>query len=159
MRYGHLPATDSKDNPRHEKITNTKITKRQDDKGNPVPFTFEIPAELFEFPQFESLAEAVNDASSEEKLLAFINDAVAARAVSRSKNAIRNATESTVGSAGNYEDVVTNGLTISKSYTINEPDELSTKQKASTLDDLAKAAKGGTMTPEEIAEALKALVA
>lgn len=159
MKFGHLPATDSKEQPRHEKITNTKITKRTDDKGNAVPFLFEIPAEQFQYPQFDTLQEAVNDATSEEKLVSFINEAVAARAVSRAKNAIRNATESTVGNAGNYADVVEKGLNISKTFTINEPDELSTKQKATTLDELAQAAKSGSLTPEQIAEQLKALVA
>lgn len=160
MRTVYLPSKDSKDNPRVEKVTNTKLLPpKKNDKGEDVPqgITFEIPAERFGYPQFDSLAEAETDAGSAEKLLEFINKAAANTAVTLAKNAIRNATKSAVGQAGQFADVVDAGIQKGITYSLAIVEELTTKEKASAFDQLVAAAKSGDMTSEQIAEAVKKL--
>ncbi len=160
MRTVYLPSKDSKDNPRIEKVTNTKLLPpKKNDKGEDEPqgITFAIAAERFGYPQFDSIEEATADAGSAEKLLEFINKATANTAVTLAKNAIRNATKSAVGQAGNYADVVDAGIQKGVTYSLAIVEELTTKEKASAFDQLVAAAKSGNMSEADIAAAVKKL--
>lgn len=143
-----------------ETVGNALIDKEHPEKGFKLgEYLFTIPAEKFEFKEFENVQEALADAGSEVQLVSFINDALALRATAKAKNYIRNAETSSVGIAGDFADVVEAGLKISRDYTINEPTELSTKQKAAAYDDLIAQAKAGTASPEQLAEMLRKMSA
>lgn len=160
MRTTYLPAKDSKGNDRVEKITNAKLLPpAKNDRGEDVPqtLTFEIPAESFGGPQYDSWDEAVKDAGSEEKALAFFNKAAFNAAITRAKNYIRNAAKSSVGKAGNYQDVIDAGIKLGVEFSLAVEEELSTKEKAQAFDALVAAAKGGNMSNEDMLATLRKL--
>ena len=152
MKIVTLPEKTSKGEIRVEEIKNVKLRVDADQK--PIPVEFKIPATNFKFPQFENLAEAITDADGEEKLLAYVNACFASDAVTAAKNQIRNATTAT--DKENYSDVVTSALKVAETYTLNQPESLSTKDKANAFDELATLAKGD-IDKDELIKRLLAL--
>lgn len=153
MKFVTLPEKTSKGEVRIEEIKNVKL--KVDAEQKPIPVEFKIAATNFKFPQFETLQEAITDASSEELLLKYVNSCFASDAVTAGKNQIRNATTAT--DKENYSDVVSSALRTVETYTLNQPETLSTKDKANAFDDIAAMAASGTVDPQELIKRLMAL--
>lgn len=159
MRHERLPSTLNKkypnDHPEVElrgqpmpntvSITNTAYNKGKGPNGTDgPPLKFEIAAERFEYPQFDSYDEFVADAGSPEKALEIINDITRNASTAAGKNVIRLAT------TGEEEDIIEAGLRASRTYSWKEEATLTVKDKASKLDELTSLAQQGKITGEEL---------
>jgi hypothetical protein len=158
MRFDKLPSTlnkkDDKGNPVPNtiNITNNVRLKSEAKEGEDVvPVKFEIPAERFEFKQFDSYDEFVADAGSPERALAIINEETMKAATASGKASIRTAT------MGTEEEMIEAGLRVSRSFTWKEETTLSTKDKANKFDELT--ALIGKVDPEELLKRLQELQA
>lgn len=153
MHFATLPEKTSKGEVRIEEIKNNKL--RVDSDQKPIPVEFKIAATQFKFRQFDSIEEFIADASSTEKALEYVNTCFASDAVTAGKNQIRNAT--TAVDKENYSDVVSSALKAVETYTLNQPESLSTKDKANAFDELAALAGSGSVDPAELLRRLTAL--
>lgn len=140
-----LPAKNSKDEANIIEITNRKLDEKLE-KGT----LFEIPAEQFEYSQYESLEEFVQDAGSNERALELVNAFKRDDAVTAGKNYIRTATKGTV------EEVVKAGLAVTKSHSFAKSSELSAKESKDALSALR--AEIGNLTESEIADRMRKLL-
>ena len=153
MKFVTLPEKTSKGEVRIEEIKNVKL--KVDAEQKPIPVEFKIAATHFKFKQFETLQEQITDAGSEDKLRDYINDCFASDAVTAGKNQIRNATTAT--DKENYSDVVASALKLTEEYSLNQPEQLSTKDKANAFDEIATLAAGADVDPQELIKRLLAL--
>lgn len=156
MRYDKLPATLNKKDeqgnplPNTVKITNNVRMKAEAKEGEEVPSVeLRIPAERFEFKQFESYDEFVADAGSSERALAIINEETMKAATAAGKAAIRTAT------LGTEEEMIEAGLRVSKNFSWKEDTTLSTKDKANKFDEIQ--ALIGKVEPAELMRRLQEL--
>ncbi len=171
MRHERLPATlNKKDSdkesptfgqnlPNIVKVTNTvRMKEEAKAKGlEKVPeLSIEIPANEFEYPQFDSIKEAIDDAGGEDKFLAIFNDLTAKDATATGKAVIRTAT------SGTEQEIVAAGLKACKLFSWKEESSLSLKERAQGFDEVAQLAakvKSGeiTMTLDDLMARVLAL--
>lgn len=140
-----LPAKNSKEEPNVIEITNRKLDEKLE-KGT----LFEIPAEQFEYTQYESLEEFVQDAGSADRALELVNAFKRDDAVTAGKNYIRTATK------GTTEEVVKAGLAVTKSHSFAKSTELSAKESKDALSALR--AEIGNLSEAEIADRMRKLL-
>ena len=154
MRHVALPALASDNEPRIESVTNKKLYAKAADtdprKKDGVKFS--IPAEQFEYPQFDSIEEFINDAGSAEKALARINDATCDRAVSTGKNYIRTA------STGTEQEIVAKGLALAKAFSWSKVDSsVSAATVKNVITDARAKFKAGEISADELVKMVMAL--
>ncbi len=106
-----------------------------DDATKQVDEVLEIPTE---FKKFESIAEAMQDAGSEENLLAYVNQSVKADSATPVRNYKPSEGESN-------DKTITNCQSLRKDWSIKNTirDGLSQKEKAETLDEVTKLLDSG----------------
>ncbi len=128
-------------------ITNNVRNKADTPAGQDViPVKISIPAERFEYPQFETLEEAAADCGGVDKLLAVFNDVTRDAATRDGKAAVRMATN------GTEEEMIEAGLRKCKTYTWREDTSVSAKEKINRFDELQSLFKEGKLTMEELAK-------
>lgn len=150
MRFESLSATlnkkDENGNPLPNIVTVSNAVRHKDStpEGQKVPvLEIKFPAELMQYPQFESIAEFITDCGSEARALDVLNDVTQKFATSAGKSVIRTAT------TGTDDEIVESGLRTSKSFTWKEESKMSVKEKASLFDALMADAKN--LDPMELA--------
>lgn len=143
-----LPAKNSKDEPNVIEITNRKLGVTEENKDGT---KFEIPAEKFEYTQYDSLEEFIQDAGSPDRALELVNSLKRDDAVSAGKNYIRTATKGTV------EEVINAGLSVTKSHSFAKTNELSAKESKEALQ--AIKADMDKLSDAELADRMRKLLA
>jgi hypothetical protein len=125
MRYATLPSKNSKDEPNVVAITNRKLDETLEGGTK-----FEINAERFSYPQFDSIEEFVQSAGSDARALEIINDNARDVAVAAGKNYIRTATK------GTHDEIVDAGISASKNYSFVKSENLTAKEAKDALTSL-----------------------
>lgn len=153
MRFENLPATlnkkDDNGNPLPNIVTvsNTAYNKASTPEGQKVqPIEIKFPAERMSYPQFDTLAEFIEQCGSEARALEVINDVTAKYATTAGKAEIRTAT------TGTEEDIINLGCNVSRNFSWKVEEKISTKDKAAAFDLLRAEIASGKLTPEQIAE-------
>lgn len=158
MRYETLsPVKKSKDEngnpePNVISVTNNAYYKDSEDpalKGKALEIKF--AAERMSFPQFDSLAEFVEQCGSEARALDVVNDVTQKYATTSGKAFVRNAT------TGSEDEIVLGGCQTSRDFSWKIVEQLSTKDKANAFEQIAALAQSGNLTPEEIMARILAL--
>lgn len=140
-----LPAKNSKDEDNVIEITNKKLDEKID-----TGIKFTIPADKFEFTQFESLEEFVQEAGSNDRALEIINDLKRDVAASAGKNYIRTATKGTI------DEIIAAGLSVTKTHSFSKSETLTGKEAKEGL--LALKAEINNLSPAEIEAKLRQLL-
>lgn len=149
MKTEKLPALNSKKEPNVIKVTNPVRDKDNTEGSKQV--VFEFPAESFEYSQYESYEEFVQDAGSAERALDLINEMKKDTAVTAGKNYIRNATK------GTNEEIIAAGLAVTKSHSFAKSSEFTAKEAKDTL--LSIKGDLGNLTDAQIADMIRKVVA
>ena len=159
MRYGTLPAEQTKKDeagkalPNTVKVSNSflnksKVTDEQkktlseEEVAKLTTVVFEFPAQIMEFPQYDTLAEFIADCGSDERALEVLNEVTEKFATAAGKTAIRTA------SSGTPDEIIEAGIRVSKNYSWKVETKLSIKDKATKYDELM--ASAATLSPEEL---------
>lgn len=153
MHVGTLPAKTSKGEDRVETVTNKKLYEKSDDatkvKNGAV---FNIPADQFSYPQFDSVEEFVNDCGGAEKAVKMLNWVTEDRAVSSGKGYIRTAT------TGTEEEIVKKGLKQTAEFSWSKVDSTTSAATVkTTVADIRAKFKAGEMSAADVAAAIEAL--
>ena len=151
MRTVALPAKDSEGNERVERITNKKLYAKagDEDKRKKDGVIFQIPADQFVAPQFDTWIEIVNDCGGEDKAIARFNDATVDRAVASGKNYIRTA------STGTEQEIVTKGVKMVAEFSWSKVEtSVSAATVKNTVSDARAKFKAGEITQEELIQAI-----
>jgi len=150
MRHEALSATlnkkDELGNPLPNLITVSNSVRNKDSvpDGAKVPvLEIRFPAELMQYPQYDTFDEFISDCGSAERALDVINDMTQKVATSAGKAAIRTAT------SGSEDEIIELGLRTSRSFTWREEQKLAVKDKAQRFDEIMKLAS--SLAPEELA--------
>jgi hypothetical protein len=147
MKFVTLPAKLQDESDNIVKITNKKLDPASE-KGT----IFEIPADRFEYPQVESLDEAVQIAGSSDRLLEVINDHLRDDSVGEGKNSIRMATTGTI------DDIILAGLSKTKNFTWVETAKVSAAEAKEKFGNLAALVKEKNLSNDELAEAVRKML-
>lgn len=145
MRHLTLPAKTSKDEPNFVDITNRKLDETIEGGTK-----FHIPAEKFQFPQFDSLEEATQAAGSSDRLLEIVNEYTRDTSVAAGKNYIRTATK------GTEDEIVDAGLAVAKNYSLVKSETLTAKEAKDALTSLK--ADIGNLSEADIAARVREML-
>ena len=156
MRHESLSATLNKKDengnalPNLVTVSNSVRNKDSVPDGAKVPvLEIRFPAELMQYPQFDTFDEFVSDCGGTERALEVINDMTQKVATSAGKAAIRTAT------SGSEDEIIELGLRTSRTFTWREEQKLAVKDKAARFDEIMKLA--GQLPAEELARRIAEL--
>lgn len=144
MRYVTLPALNSKKEPNIIEITNAKIVEGGQ--------KFTIPAERFEFAEYDTIQEFVQECGGEDAARAIINEFKKADAVNAGKNKIRTAT------SGTEEEIIAAGLAATRSHSFAAAERITAAEAKEKLTNLKEIVAAGNLSEADLAAAVKKML-
>lgn len=141
------PTTKEKDLPNMVKITNKAIDPENNKDG--VIFTFN--ASEFEYPQVESHAEFYEFCGGEDKALVIINGFIRDDSLKAGKDKIR------LSETGSEDDIKAAGLAETRNFNYLITSTISAAEAKQKFSDLRMLAQDSTLTPEQLAEKVRAM--
>ena len=160
MKTVYLPSLNTKKEKNTVKVTNAKLVGvegrayNQGVVAKPVEdgegCTIEIPAELFGYNEFESLAEFIADCGGEEKALEMVNDFKRSASLDDAKTAIRTTTNVDIDS------VVSAAIKSAAEHTFSGANKLSGREAKEIVSDLR--AKAANLSDAELAAEMRKIL-
>lgn len=160
MRTEHLPELNTKKEKNVVQITNAKLTGvpagafdngvAVEDSKSGEGSTISIPAELFEYKQFDSLSEFVADCGGDSQALEMVNDFKRSASLDEAKVGIRTTTNSDINV------VVAAALKSCLDHTFSGANKISGREAKELITDLR--AKASTLSDAELAAEMRKIL-